>query len=114
MRDRRKAFRANHARVAISHLIIKKGLLPTVYYHLTGCDPDLVASQIEKNDMPKDTGDVIEIIQVFFSLSRGSTKHSAITSKKARSIMLKAFLLKHARVAISNSKMKKGLLPAVY
>ena len=66
MRDSSKAFLLKLAGVGISHSIIQKGpvfgaLSPAVvavYYHLAGCDPDLVASQIGKNYVPKNTGNL--------------------------------------------------------
>ena len=58
LRDSSKAFLLKLAGVAILRSIIQKGpvfgaLSPAVYYHLAGCDPDLVASQMGKNDVPK-------------------------------------------------------------
>ena len=86
VRDSSKAFLLKLAGVAISHLIIQKGpvfgaLSPAVYYHLAGCDPDLVASQIEKNDVPKNAGNVIDISCVFLH------RNSAITSQKVKCII---------------------------
>ena len=68
LRDSSKAFLLKLAGVAISHSIIQNipvfgDLSPAVYYHLAGCDPDLVASQIGKNDVPKNTGN-LNIIRV--------------------------------------------------
>ena len=68
LRDRSKAFLLKLVGVAISHSIIQNGpvfgaLSPVVYYHLAGCDPDLVASQIGKNDVPKNTAN-LNIIHV--------------------------------------------------
>ena len=68
LRDSSKAFLLKLAGVAISHSIIQKGpvfgaLSPAVYYHLAACDPDLVASQMGKNDVPKNAGN-LNIIHV--------------------------------------------------
>ena len=68
LRDSSKAFLLKLAGVAISHSIIQKGpvfgaLSPAVYYYLAACDPDLVASQMGKNDVPKNAGN-LNIIHV--------------------------------------------------
>ena len=86
VRDSSKAFLLKLAGVAISHSIIQKGpvfgaLSPAVYYHVAGCYPDLVASQIEKNDVPKNAGNVIEISCIFLH------RNSAITSQKVKCII---------------------------
>ena len=61
LRDGSKAFLLKLAGVAISHSIIQKdpvfgALSPAVYYHLAEYDPDLVLSQMGKNDVPKNAG----------------------------------------------------------
>lgn len=71
LRDSSKAFLFKLAGVAISHSIIQKGpvfgaLSPAVYYHLAGCDPDLVTSQMGKNDVPKTAGN-LNIIHVLMA-----------------------------------------------
>ena len=68
LRDGSKAFLLKLAGVAISHSIIQNipvfgDLSPAVYYHLAACDPDLVTSQMGKNDVPKNAGN-LNIIHV--------------------------------------------------
>ena len=63
VRDSSKGFLVKLAGVAISHSMIQKGpvfgaLSPAVYYHLAGCDPDFVTSQIRKGDVPENAGNL--------------------------------------------------------
>ncbi len=64
VRDSTKATLLKLAGVAISHSIIQRGpsfscLSPAVYSYIVGCDADIVASHIHKDDVPKNAGTAV-------------------------------------------------------